>query len=107
MVQFSDEDLTGSEFQRVKLGESRFQLVQFAGAEFRGCAFASSRFRAIEMDGVTMRGVELNDVGISGDVGNLTINGVEVGPLVEAELDRRHPERVLLRPDDAAGFRQA
>lgn len=107
MAQFSDEDLTGSGFQRVKLGDSRFQLVQFAGAEFRGCAFAGSRLRTIEMDGVTMRGVELNDVEISGDIGNLTINGVEVGPLVEAELDRRYPERVLLRPSDAAGFRQA
>jgi hypothetical protein len=28
-------------------------------------------------------------------------------PLVEAELDRLHPERVKLRPEDAAGFRDA
>jgi uncharacterized damage-inducible protein DinB len=107
MAQFSDEDLTGSRFQRVDLADSRFQLTRFAGAQFRGCAFAGSRFRIVEMDGVTMRGVELNDVEICGDIGNLKINGVEVGPLVEAELDRRYPERVLLRPQDAAGFRQA
>jgi uncharacterized damage-inducible protein DinB len=107
MVQFSNEDLTDSKFQRVDLAGSRFLLARFGGAEFRGCAFAGSRFRVIEMDGVTMRGVELNDVEISGDIGNLKINGVEVGPLVEAELDRRHPERVLLRPADAAGFRRA
>ena len=54
-----------------------------------------------------MRGVELQDVEISGDVGNLKVNGVEVGELVEAELDRRYPERVMMRPTDAAGFREA
>ena len=37
----------------------------------------------------------------------LRVNGVDVGPLVEAELDRLHPERVKLRPTDADGFREA
>jgi hypothetical protein len=40
-------------------------------------------------------------------VGNLKINGVEVRELVEAELDRRYPERAVMRPADAAGFRRA
>jgi len=35
------------------------------------------------------------------------VNGVDIGPLVDAELDRRMPERALMRPDDPAGFRQA
>jgi uncharacterized damage-inducible protein DinB len=106
-AQFIAEDLTGSRFQRVNLAGSRFQLVQLGQAEFRGCEFAGTRFRIIEMDGVTMRGVELNDVEISGEIGNLKVNGVEVGPLIEAELDRRYPERAKLRPTDAAGFREA
>ncbi len=37
----------------------------------------------------------------------MTINGVDVGPLIEAELDRRDPERPLVRPTDADGFRRA
>jgi uncharacterized damage-inducible protein DinB len=106
-VQFSAEDLSGSEFRRVDLTCSQFQLVQFGAVDFRGCEFAGTRFRIIEMDGVTMRGVELNDVEISGQIGNLQVNGVEVGPLIEAELDRRHPERARLRPVDASGFREA
>jgi uncharacterized damage-inducible protein DinB len=106
-AEFVSEDLTGSLFQRVNLAGSRFQLARLGGVEFRGCEFAGTRFRIIEMDGVTMRGVELNDVEISGDIGNLKINGVEVGPLVEAELDRRYPERAAMRPTDAAGFRHA
>lgn len=49
----------------------------------------------------------LVDVDISGEVDNVRINDVDVGPLIEAELDRRHPERVKLCPSDADGFREA
>ncbi len=38
---------------------------------------------------------------------NLQVNGVDVGPLVEAELNRRYPDRVKIWPADAAGFREA
>ncbi len=107
VAEFIGEDLTGSRFQRVDLGGSRFQLVQLGGVEFCGCEFAGTRFRIVEMYGVTMRGVELDNVEIYGDIGNLKVNGVEVGPLVEAELDRRYPERVTMRPSDADGFREA
>ena len=54
-----------------------------------------------------MRGVELVDVDINGEIENVTINGVDVGPLVEAELDRRDPDRAKMRPTDPAGFREA
>ena len=54
-----------------------------------------------------MRGVALADVDIYGEIGSLTINGVDVGPLVNAELDRRYPERAKMRPTDPAGFREA
>jgi uncharacterized damage-inducible protein DinB len=107
MTELVDEDISGSQFHRVDLSGSRFRLVQFGGAEFRGCEFTDTRFRIVEMSGVTMRAVELHNVEISGDIGNLKINGVEVGALVEAELDRRYPERAAMRPIDAAGFREA
>ena len=42
-----------------------------------------------------------------GEIENLTINGVDVGPLINAELDRRHPDRVKMRPTSPAGFREA
>ena len=38
------------------------------------------------------------DVELSGLVQRLVVNDVEVGFLIEAELDRRHPERHLSRP---------
>jgi len=107
MVDYVDQDLTDSRFQRVNLAGSHFQLAQLGDVQFRFCGFEGTQFRIIEMSGVKMRGVELQDVEISGDIGNLTVNGVEVKPLVEAELDRRHPERAKMRPTDAAGFREA
>ncbi len=39
----------------------------------------------------------LIDISLSGLIGNLLVNDVDVVPFVEAELDRRHPERVRLR----------
>ena len=107
MVEYIDQDLSESRFQRVNLAGSHFQLAQLGGVDFRFCEFEGTQFRIVEMSGVKMRGVELQDVEISGDIGNLKVNGVEVGPLVEAELDRRYPERAKMRPTDAAGFREA
>jgi DinB superfamily len=48
----------------------------------------------------------MGHVRISGEVLDFVINGVDVAPLVEAELDRIHPDKVLMRPDDADGFRE-
>ncbi|WP_328328310.1 DinB family protein [Kribbella sp. NBC_00382] len=56
---------------------------------------------------VRLIGAELCDVEITGDIQNLTINGVEVGALIDAELDRRDPDRIKMRPADADGFREA
>lgn len=97
MADFSHQDLRGSRFERVDLSDSRFWASELNEARFRG----------VEMHRVVMRGVELVDVDIYGELVNVTVNGVDVGPLVEAELDRRHPDRVKMRPADPAGFREA
>jgi hypothetical protein len=44
---------------------------------------------------------------ISGDLEGLRLNGVEVAPLVMAELERRSPERAKLRAADPAGLADA
>jgi hypothetical protein len=62
------------------------------GADLRG-----AWFRECDLSGAHIRGSFLHDVEIDGDIEGLRVNGVEVAPLVEAELDRRHPERVALR----------
>ncbi|MDT4963688.1 MAG: hypothetical protein QOF87_3335 [Pseudonocardiales bacterium] len=97
MAEFTREDLRGSRFERVDL----------SGSEFRSSDLSETRFRDVYLSRVVMRGVELVDVDIHGEIVNVTINGVDIGPLVNAELDRRDPDRAKMRPTDAAGFREA
>ncbi len=97
MTEFIDADLRGALFENVEL----------RGAEFRRVHFDDAQFRAVDMSRVVMRGVDLIDVDIDGEIENLTINGVDVAPLIEAELDRRHPDRAKMRPTDPDGFREA
>ena len=87
MVEFDNQDLSGSRFRHVDL--------------------SGSTFRNIDLSGARLVDVDLVDVEISGWLDNLRINDVDVAPLIEAELDRRHPDRVKMRPTDAAGFREA
>jgi hypothetical protein len=54
-----------------------------------------------------IRGAALVNVDISGEIENLRVNGVDVVPLVEAELNRRYPDRAKMCPTDADGFRDA
>ena len=107
MADFSDADLTGSRFHQVDLTDARFERVNLSGAEIRMAYLIGTRFRAVDMKNVQMRGVGLFDVDIYGEIGNVTINGVDVGPLVEAELNKRYADRVKMRPADPAGFREA
>src|SRR6185369_11790058 len=72
MRRFHDEDLTGAEFRESDLSRAR------------------------------MVGVVMQDAVIDGLVSNLVVNGVEVMSYVEAELDRRHPVRLLIRSADPA-----
>lgn len=65
----------------------RFVDQDFSAAEFRECV----------LNGTRLIGVVMQDAEIDGLVTNLVVNGVEVTPYVEAELDRRYPVRVLIR----------
>ncbi len=68
----------------------RFDDEDLTGAEFRECDLSRAR----------LVGVVMQDAEIDGLVTNLVVNGVEVTHYVEAELDRRHPVRLLIRSDD-------
>lgn len=75
--------------------------------EFNGDNLSGARFRNVDLTDAKIRGATLVNVDINGYLDNLRINDVDVGPLIEAELDRRYPERIKLRPSDADGFREA
>jgi hypothetical protein len=97
MTRFHDQDLTGTSFEHVSLRNAELNGVDLSGAQIRGVLFNGSR----------MRGVELVDVEISGELQNVIVNGVDIAPLIDAELNRRMPERAKMRPDDSDGFREA
>jgi uncharacterized protein YjbI with pentapeptide repeats len=94
---FVSENLTGSRFEDVYLTGTRFHDVDLTNA----------RFHLVDLTGVVIRGAAVVNVEISGEIENLCVNGVDVVPLVEAELNRRYPDRVKMRPADAQGFREA
>jgi uncharacterized protein YjbI with pentapeptide repeats len=87
MADFTREDLTGA----------RFDQVDLTGA----------RFHNVDLTGVKITGALLVNLDIDGLLENIRINGVDVVPLVEAELNRRYPDRAKMRPADADGYREA
>lgn len=106
MAEYHDQDLSGSTFRHVRLAGSTFDDVDLSEVTIRNAWMADAEFRAVMFPRVRMRGVEFADVEICGEIGKLVINGVDVGPLIGAELDRRYPDRVKMRPTTAEGFRE-
>lgn len=96
MAEFTG-DLNGADFDGADLTGARFYKV----------TLANTRMHEVDLSGSIIRGALLVDLDLDGYVENLRINGVDVGPLIEAELDRRYPQRKKLNPADAAGFREA
>jgi DinB superfamily/Pentapeptide repeats (8 copies) len=82
------------------------------GARFSGVDLRGARFVGADLSGVVMRGVEVQKAEIDspwlfeGD-NVLLVNGVDVLPLVEAELNRRFPGRADRRATDPDGLRAA
>jgi DinB superfamily/Pentapeptide repeats (8 copies) len=80
--EFTDADLRGARFTRVDLSDSVM--------------------RAVNLDGADLDAPWL----LEGDA-SLWVNGVDVAPLVEAELNRRMPGRDLRRAGGPEGLRTA
>jgi hypothetical protein len=97
MTEFSGADLRGARFARSDL----------SGARFTDCDLSGAQLREVDLTHAVLRGVELGHVEIYGEIEDVTINGVDVGPLIEAELDRRYPDRAKMRPEDPDGCREA
>lgn len=79
---------------------------QFVERDLRG-----ARFVECDLSDVVMRGVEIAGMDIDapwvGDGAGLRVNGVDVAPFVEQELDRRFPGRSRRRAESPAGLQEA
>jgi uncharacterized protein YjbI with pentapeptide repeats len=107
MTEFHEQDLNGARFERVSLRGATFQEVYLTDALIRDVDLTGTQFRGVRLQSVRMRGVELAEVDIYGELRNVVINGVDVVPFIEAELNRRMPERAKMRPETPDGFREA
>jgi hypothetical protein len=82
------------------------------GAEFVDANLRGARFRRADLSGVVMRAVDVGGADIDAPwlfdgESYFRVNGVDVIPLVEAELNRRFPGRADRRATDPDGLRAA
>lgn len=56
---------------------ARCEMENLSGVKIRLAYLTGTRFRSVDMDNVVMHGVEFVDVDIYGEIGKVTINGVD------------------------------
>jgi uncharacterized protein YjbI with pentapeptide repeats len=84
-----------------------FTSADLTGSRFTDVNLSDARFRSLLLSGATFRGVYAERLELDGEIQRLLVNGVDVMPLVEAELNRLEPDRAKMWPEDADGFRAA
>ncbi|HNT76465.1 MAG TPA: DinB family protein [Anaerolineae bacterium] len=89
--QFEACDMAGATFHRVNLGQATFNDVNLGEAVFENVNLAGARIR-----NANLMDLRIDDANIT----RLTIFGIRVDELIEAEKDRRDPERARLRMSD-------
>jgi hypothetical protein len=85
---------------------------ELRGAEFVDADLRGARFVETDLSGVVMRGVQVGGADIDAPwlcegESFMRVNGVDVIPFVEAELNRRFPGRAERRASDPDGLRAA
>ncbi len=81
--------------------------AEFTDADLRGARFTGADLSGVVMRGVDVAGAEIESPWLFHDGNVLRVNGVDVVPLVEAELNRRFPGRADRRAADPDGLRAA
>jgi DinB superfamily/Pentapeptide repeats (8 copies) len=79
------------------MDDENHDTARFRGARFTGADFTGAIFRDCDLRELKVVDSLLVDVNVSGLIDNVVVNDVDVTAFVEAELDRRHPERAQVR----------
>jgi hypothetical protein len=74
----------------------------FRGARFTDANLNGVTFRSCDLSGMKVVDSWLTNVSVSGEIENFLVEGIDIAPMVRAELDRRHPERALVREMETA-----
>jgi hypothetical protein len=81
--------------------------AEFVDADLRGARFVRADLSGVVMRGVAAQGADIDAPWLFDGESFLRINGVDVIPFVEAELNRRFPGRADRRAGDPDGLRAA
>src|SRR3954447_11302249 len=84
------------------LREARFTDTNLQGARFAGANLTQAVLR-----GVDVAGVEIDSPWLLEEGGALLVNGVDVVPFVDAELNRRFPGRAERKASSPEALRAA
>jgi hypothetical protein len=83
------------------------QAAAFVDANLRGARFIRADLSGVVMRAVEVRGADIDAPWLFDGDSFLRVNGVDVIPLVEAELNRRFPGRADRRAEHPADLRSA
>src|SRR5215831_14549736 len=83
------------------------QGAEFVDADLRGARFVRADLSGVVMRAVDVQGADIDAPWLFDGESFLRVNGVDVIPLVEAELNRRFPGRADRRAADPDGLRAA
>jgi hypothetical protein len=83
------------------------QGAEFVNMDLRGARFVEADLSDVVMRGVRVAGADIDAPWLFDGESSLRVNGVDVIPFVEAELNRRYPGRADRRAGDPDGLRAA
>jgi hypothetical protein len=83
------------------------QGAEFVDANLRGARFVGADLSGAVMRGVDVAGADIDAPWLLDGESSLRVNGVDVVPFVEAELNRRFPGYAERRAEDPEGLRAA
>jgi hypothetical protein len=88
-------------------GADDLQGATFTDSDLTGARFVGADLSRAVMRGVQVEGMEIDAPWLFEGDGGLRVNGVDVRPYVDAELNRRFPGRELRAAGDPQGLRSA
>lgn len=88
-------------------GDDELRGAEFVGADLRGARFIGADLSGVVMRSVEMQGAEIDSPWLFDGDNVLLVNGVNVLPLVDAELNRRFPGRADRFAEDPDRLRAA
>jgi hypothetical protein len=83
------------------------QGAEFIRTDLRGARFVAADLRGVVMRAADVQGMDVDAPWLLDGESSLLVNGIDVTPYVDAELNRRFPGRADRRAADPAGLRAA